>query len=65
MVGYVANPALCEVVEEIRNLLANTEFDEDVFSALFQCFKSLKVFKTSGYELIVERIEDEIQWLDD
>ena len=65
MEGYVANPTLCEVVEEIRKKLADTEFDEDVFSALLQCLKSLKVFKNSGYELVVERIEKEIQCLNE
>ena len=65
MVGYVANPALCEAVEEIRKELADTEFDEDVFSALLHLLKSSKFFKTKFCELIVERIEKEIQCLDE
>ena len=67
MEAYVADPAVCEAVEEIRNLLENTEFDEDVFSALLQCLKSLKFprFKTKVCELIVERIEKEIQDLNE
>ena len=65
MEGYVADPAVCEVVEEIRHLLANLEFDENVYSVWLHLFKSLKVFKIALCELIVERIEDEIQWLDE
>ena len=67
MVGYVANLTQCEAVEEIRNELADTEFDEDVFSALLQWLQSSKFpwFKTRFCELIVERIERETQDLDE
>ena len=63
MVGYVANPALCEAVKEVRNQLADFEINEDFFSALLQCFKSPKFpleAKTGVCELVVERIEKEI-----
>lgn len=67
MVGYVANLTLCEVVEGIRKELEDTEFDEDVFSALLHLLKSPKLpwFKTRFCELIVERIEKEIQCVDE
>ena len=63
----MANPALCEVVEEIRNELADSEFHEDFFSALLQCLKAPKFpcFKTRFCELVVVRIEKEIQYLDE
>jgi len=66
MVGYVANPALCEVVKEVRNQLADFEINEDFFNALLQCLKSPKFpleAKTGVCELVVERIEKEIQCL--
>jgi len=37
MVGYVANLALCEVVKEIRDQLADFEIDERFFSVVLQC----------------------------
>lgn len=63
MVGYVANPALCEAVKEVRNQLVDFEINEEFFSVLLQCLKSPKFpleTKTSFCELIVERIEKEI-----
>ena len=65
MEGYVANPALYEAVEGIRKALADTKLDEYFFSAWLHLLKSSKVFKTEFCELIVERIEEEIQWLDE
>ena len=68
MVGYVANPALCEAVKEVRNQLADFEINEYFFSALLQCLKSPKFpleAKNRFCELIVERIEKEIQCLND
>jgi len=65
MVGYVANP---EGVKEVRNQLADEELDEDFFSALLQCLKSPKFpldAKTSVCGLVVERIERELQCLDE
>ena len=61
----MANP---EGVKEVRNQLADEEFDEVFFSALFQCLKSPKFpldAKTRVCELVVERIEKEIQTLDE
>ena len=68
MVGYVANPALCEAVKEVRNQLADFEINEEFFSALLQCLKSPKFpleAKNSVCELVVEIIEKEIQCLDE
>ena len=63
MVGYVANPALCEAVKEVRNQLADFEINEDFFSALLQCLKSSEFpleTKNGVCELVVERIEKDI-----
>jgi len=68
MVGYVANLALCEVVKKIRDQLADFEIDERFFSVVLQCLKFPKFpfeAKTGVCELIVERIEKEIQCLND
>ena len=68
MVGYVANPALCEAVKEVRDQLADFEINEEFFNVLLQCLKSPKFpleTKTRFCELIVERIEKEIQCLND
>ena len=64
----MANPALCEVVKEIRDQLADFEIDERFFSVMLQCLKSLKFpleAKMSVCELIVEIFEKEIQYLND
>ena len=63
MVGYVANPALCEAVKEIRDQLVDFEINEEFSSVLFQCLKSPKFpleAKTGVCELVVERVEKEI-----
>lgn len=68
MVGYVENPALCEAVKEVRDWLVNIEINEEIFSALLQCLKSPKFHletKTGVCELIVEKIEKEIQYLNE
>lgn len=68
MVGYVENPALCEAVKEVRNQLVDLELNEEFFSALLQCLKSPKFpleAKNRVCELVVERIEKEIQSLDE
>ena len=68
MVGYVANPALCEAIKEVRNQLADFKINEEFFSVLLQCLKSPKFpleTKTSFCELVFERIEKEIQHLND
>lgn len=64
----MANPALCEAVKEVRNRLADFEINEDFFSALLQCLKSPKFpleAKTGFCQLIVEKLEKEIQYLDE
>ena len=68
MVGYEANPALCEAVKEVRDQLADFEINEEFFSAVLQCLRSLKFpleAKTGFCELVVERFEKEIQCLND
>jgi len=68
MVGYVANPALREAVNDDRHWLADFELNEKFVSGFLQGLKSSEFpfeVKTSVYELVVERIEDEIQWLDE
>jgi len=68
MVGYVANPALSEAVEDVRNLLADYEINEEFVRVLLQCLKSPKFpleTKTRFCELIVEKFEKEIQCLDE
>lgn len=68
MVGYVANPALCEAVNDVRNWLADFELNEEFFSALLQGLKSSKFpfeAKSGVCELVVERVEKEIQYLNE
>ena len=38
----MANPALCEVVKDVRDQLVGFEIDEAFFSVMLQCLKSLK-----------------------
>jgi len=64
MVEYVANSALCEALNEFIESLVDIEFNEEVFSFFFQCLKSPN-FHPSVCELLVERIEKEIQDLDE
>ena len=68
MVGYVANPALCEVVKEVRDQLMNFEFNEEFFIVMLQCLRSPKFpleAKTGFCELVVEKLEKEIQYLNE
>ena len=68
MVGYVANPAHCEAVKEVRNWLADIEINEEFVRVLFQCLKSPKFpleTKTGFCELVVEKFENDIQYLND
>ena len=68
MVGYVANPAHCEAVKEVRNWLADIEINEEFVRVWFQCLKSPKFpleTKTGFCELVVEKLEKEIQCLDE
>ena len=63
MVGYVENPALSEVVKEVRDQLVDIEIDEIFFSVVLQCLKSSKftlAAKTDFCKLVVERFEKEI-----
>jgi len=64
MVGYVANSALCEALNEFRKWLVDIEINEEVFSFFLQCLKSPN-YHPSVCELLVERIEKEIQDLDE
>ena len=64
MVGYVANPALCEALNEFRECLVDIEINEEVLSFFLQCLKSPN-YHPSFCELLVERIEKEIQDLDE
>ena len=68
MVGYVENPALCEVLKEVRDQLVDFEIDEAFFIVVLQCLKSPKFpseAKTGFCKLLVERFEEEIQYLND
>ena len=68
MVGYVANPALCEVLKEVRDQLVDIEIDEVFFIVVLQCLRSLKFppeAKTGFFELVVEKFENQIQYLND
>ena len=56
MVGYVADPALCEVLKEVRDQLVDFEIDEVFFSAVLQFLRSPKFpseAKTGFFELDV------------
>ena len=67
MVGYVANPALCEVLKEVRDQLVDIEIDEVFFIVVLQFLRSPKFppkAKTGFFELDVE-FEKEIQYLND
>ena len=68
MVRYVANPVFCEVLKEVRDQLVDIEIDEVFFITMPQCLRSLKFpfeAKIGFYELLVERVEKEIQYLND
>ena len=68
MVGYVADPALCEALNGVRECLVDIEINEEFFSIFLQCLKSPKLHlegKTRFCELVVERVENEIQCLDE
>ena len=68
MVGYVENPALCEVLKEVRDQLVDIEIDEVFFITVLKCLISLKFppkAKTGFLELVVEKFEKEIQYLND
>lgn len=64
MVEYVANSTLCEALDGFREWLVDIELNEEIFSFFFQCLKSPN-FHPSVCELLVERIEKEIQCLDE
>lgn len=64
MVGYVANSTLCEALNEFRESLGDIEINEEVFSFFFQCLKSPN-YHPSVCDILVERIEKEIQDLDE
>ena len=58
----------CEVLKEVRDQLVDIEIDEVFFIIVLQCLKSLKFpleAKTDVCELVVERVEKEIQCLDE
>ena len=42
MVGYVADPALCEVLKEVRDQLVDIEIDEVFFIVVLQFLRSSK-----------------------
>ena len=68
MVGYVANPALSEVLKGVRDQLVDFEIDEVFFIAVLQCLRSPEFYpkvKTGFFELVVEKFEKEIQYLND
>ena len=68
MVGYVADPALCKVLKEVRDQLVDIEIDEVFFIAVLQFLRSMKFppkAKTGFFELVVEKFEKEIQYLND
>ena len=68
MVGYVADPVLCEVLKEVRDWLVDFEINEAFFSAALQFLRSPKFpaeAKTGFFELVVEKFEKEIQCLND
>jgi hypothetical protein len=68
MVGYVADPALCEALNGVREWLVDIEINEEFFSIFLQCLKSPEFHlegKTRFGELVVERVENEIQYLDE
>ena len=68
MVGYVADPALCEALKEVRDQLVDIEIDEVFFIVVLQCLRSPKFpfeAKTGFFELVVEKFEKEIQYLND
>ena len=68
MVGYVVNPALCEVLKEFGDWLVDFEIDEVFFIVVLQFLRSLKFppeAKTSFFELVVETFEKEIHYLND
>ena len=68
MVGYVANPSLCEALNGVREWLVDIETNEEFFSDFFQSLKSPEFSpeaKIGACELIVEKLEKEIQCLDE
>jgi len=64
MVEYVANSTLCEALNAFRECLVDIEINEEVSSFFLQCLKSPN-YHPSVCELLVERIEKEIQDLDE
>ena len=68
MVGYVADPVFCEVLKEVRDQLVDIEIDEVFFITVLQCLRSPKFppeAKTGFSELVFEKFEKEIQYLND
>lgn len=64
----MANPVLCEVLKEVRDQLVDIEIDEVFFITVLQCLRSPKFppkAKTDFFELVVEKFEKEIQYLND
>ena len=62
------NPTLCEVLKEVRDQLVDIEIDEVFFIVVLQFFRSPKFppkSKTGFFELVVEKFEKEIQYLND
>jgi len=57
----------CEVFKEVRDQLVDIEIDEVFFITMLQCLRSLKFplnSKTSFFELVVEKFEKEIEYID-
>lgn len=68
MVGYVVDPMFCEALKEVRDQLVDTEIDEAFFITVVKCLRSPKFppkSKTSFFELVVEKFQKEIQYLND
>jgi len=66
MTRYVANPMFSKVLKEVRDQLVDSEIDEVFFITVLQCLKYFKFHpkaKTSFFELVVEKFEKEIQYL--
>ena len=63
MVGHVVDLALCEVIKEVRDQLADIEINEEFFIVMLQCLRSPTFpleAKTGFCELAVEIFEKEI-----
>jgi len=68
MVGYVADPVFFEALKEVRDQLMDFEIDKVFFIVVLQCLRYLKFppkTKTGFFELVVEKFEKEIQYLND